>query len=269
MLDWMLGKRNGGRHGAVPAGAYLETRMPWEPDGNVVAGFAISNLIDDMMSDLKGPRGVHVETLMTMVGALAGFSAQHAIWETIVKPGKLPAHGGADLAGGAFVIANTHTSEKYYFGDLLNSYLIPQGGKLAAFGPGPHTLWGFVASAVVQCGRKPLTVEDIQDVFRHAAATVGTAQFGEPRLPREHRPAMMPRNALNREWPKARAILARQDAPGAQGRSLAPGHWPTAIALVAQKLVLQTRDVIDPTLSMRILFEAAVPMSKVDRATVP
>ena len=63
---------------------------------------------------------------------------------------------------------------------------------------------------------------------------------------------MMPHNVLNRAWPKARAILARQDAPGADGRSLAPGYWPTAIAVVAQKLVLQTKDVIDPTLSMRI-----------------
>jgi hypothetical protein len=33
--------------------------------------------------------------------------------------------------------------------------------------------------------------------------------------------------------------------------------------------VLQTKDVVDPTLSMRILFKAAVPMSKVDPATVP
>jgi len=254
------GKRGGGRAGDT----YVESRMPWEPDGSVVAGFAVSNLTGYLMADLKGPRGVHVETLMTVVGALAGYSAQYAIRETLVNPGKMPEYG----PGGAFVMVDTKTAEKYYFGDLLNSYLIPENNEATAVGPGPYTLWGFLASAVTQCGRRPIGPDEIREIFKHTAATVGTAQFGESRLPKEHSSAMPPRSALNRAWPKVRAILARTDGP-ADGKALWPGYWPTVIALVAQKLVLQSKDVIDPALSMRIVFEAAVPMSKVDPATVP
>jgi len=267
----MLGKIFGRRRSPkLPEGAYVENRMPWEPDGSVIAGFAVTNVVDYVIGDLKGPRGVHVESLMTLVGALAGFSAQHAIWETVVKTGKLPEHGvGADFNGGAFVVVTEQSGEKFYFGDLLNSFLVPQEAKLASFGPGPHTLWGFVASAVMQCGREPIGFDAISDIFANASKTIGTAFFGEPRLPKQHQPAISPRRALNRAWPKVRAILARDDAPGAGARSLWPGHWPIALGVVARKLVLDTKDALDPTMSMRILFEAAIPMSKVDPTTVP
>lgn len=257
------------RRGGAEGQRRIEHRMPWEPDGTVVAGFALSNLTAYLLADLKGPRGVHVETLMTMIGALAGFSVQYAIWETVVKPGKMPAPGGRDLAKGAFVVVETQTSEKFYFGDLLNAYLVPQGVDIAPLGPGPLTLWGFVASAVAQCGRRPVGLDEIDEIFRNAANTVGTALFGLPRLPRGHESSMTPRNALNRAWPKARLILGRTDAPKAKGQSLWPGHWPTLIALVAQKLVIMTKEGLDPALSMRIVFEAAIPMSKVDPTTVP
>jgi hypothetical protein len=240
--------------------------QPVGPDEVILLEFAIGNLIAYLFDDLSGPRGTHVETLMTMLGAIAGFSAQHAIWETVVKTGKMPEHGGENPAAGAFVVAGTHTAEKYYFGDLLNSYLIPQ---VAPLGPGRLTLWTFTEAAVKRCGRQPMTPDDINEIFRNAAATVGTAQFGLPRLPRQHRPSMMPRNALNRAWPRVKLILSRDDAPGAEGRTLSPGHWPFVCDVVAQKLIIMAKDTLDPAISMRIVFEAAVPMSKVDPTTVP
>src|SRR5215831_9759800 len=66
----------------------IESKLPWEPDGKVAAGFAVQNLQLLLLNAAKDQRGVHVETLMTIVGALAGFSAQHAVWETVVKTGK-------------------------------------------------------------------------------------------------------------------------------------------------------------------------------------
>lgn len=206
--------------------------------------------------------------MLTIVGALAGFAAQHTIWETIVKPGKLPEHG-EDQAfdGGAFVLVTAQTGEKFYFGDLLNSYLVPTGGKLAAMGPGRYTLSGFVSAAVIQCGRTPLADQEFREIFSNTAATVGTALFGEPRLPKAHRPAMDPRRALNRAWPMVRDILVHADPTSPNGLSV--GHWPTVIGLVAQKFIIQAKSVIDPALAMRIVFEAAIPMSKIDPATVP
>jgi hypothetical protein len=247
----------------------VETRMPWEPDGNVVAGFATANLQAWMIEALSGPQGVHAETLLTVVGALAGFAAQHAIWETIVKPGKLPLHGGNQPEAGAFVVMSAKNGETYYFGDLLNSYLVPQDRGAASLGPGMHSLWGFLSAAVTQCGGKPLTMEEIGEIFGNTASTVGGSQFGIPRFPEGHGTGIAPRQALNAGWPIAKNILSRTDAPTKNGEVLWTGHWPTVLALVAQKFVIYTKDVLDPALGMRIVYEAAIPMSKVDPTTVP
>jgi hypothetical protein len=270
MFKSLFGRKNDKRAGTAAETISMDGEMPWGPEEADAANGAVSRLTEYLMADLKGPRGVHIETMLTIVGALAGFSAQHVIWETIVKPGKLPVHGvGAAFNDGAFVLAEAVTAEKFYFGDLLNSYLVPTGGELAKFGPGRYTLWGFVTAAVIRCGRKPLTREEIGEIFSNTAATVGSALFGEPRLPKVHRPAMLPRNALNRAWPKVRDILARPDPASPNGSPLSVSYWPMVIGLVAQNSITQAKDVIDPVLAMRIVFEAAIPMSKVDPTTVP
>ncbi len=245
---------------------------PWGTNegATVTSAFALISLRDYIMSDLKGPRGVHSETALTMIGALAGFSAQHAIWETVVKTGKLPVSGiGPAFDDGAFVLVETKTSETFYFGNLLNSYLVPTDSKLATFGPGPFTLWSILAGVVIKCGGKPVSAEEYGEIFRNVGATVGTARFGEPRLPKNHQSSMTPRNALNRAWPHARKILKRDDIPGFEGRSLEIGYWPTVIAMTASALIEDAKSVLDPKLAMRIVLEAAIPMSKVDPKTVP
>jgi hypothetical protein len=247
----------------------VETRMPWEPDAAVVAGFAANNLQSWMMEALTTPEGVHAETLMIVVGALAGFAAQHAIWETIVKPGRLPVHGGNQPETGAFVIMTAKNGETFYFGDLLNSYLVPQDRGAASLGPGVHSLWGFLSAGVIQCGRQPMTMEEIGEIFSNTAGTVGGPQFGLPRFPAGHGTGLAPRQALNLGWPIAKGILGRNDAPERNGEVLWTGHWPTVLALVAQKFIIYAKDVLDPALSMRIVYEAAIPMSKVDPQTVP
>jgi hypothetical protein len=62
MLGRLFGKRRSTKEGSAAAGMYVEKRMPWEADNDVVAGFAVSNLIAYLIADLKGPRGVHAET---------------------------------------------------------------------------------------------------------------------------------------------------------------------------------------------------------------
>jgi len=264
----MLGRLFGRDHTAGPAGETIDDQMPWVPDGRAAAEFAVANLISYLADAHRDLRSALVESLMTTAGALAGFAAQHAIWESVVKPGRLPEHGGPNLRAGAFVVATTPSGEKFYFGELLNAYLVPKDTLVVPLGPGAFTLWGIVGSAVVACGRPPLDPAAVAEIFRHVAASIDSAEFGLPRLPPGHAPVLAPRDALNAAWPAARDILARADAPAAPGRRVAPEHWPAVCALVAHKLVLATRDALDPALSMRILFEAAVPMSKLDPASV-
>lgn len=156
-----------------------------------------------LMNALKTDRGVHVETLLTAVGALAGFAAQHAIRESIVRPGRLPLQGGKNPTEGAFVVAE---------------------GRI-------------------------------------------------PRLPDNHRPQLTPREALNKLWPTTKQALQFRDPKlvGAEGE-LDPRpaeDWPMIIGIVAQRLIDKTKAALDPRLGMRIVFESAVPMSKVDPRGVP
>lgn len=243
-----------------------EESMPWPPEDTTPAGNAVLRLQEFLLRTFNDQRGVHVETLMTAVGSLAGFSAQYAIRETVVKTGKLPEHGGADLQAGAFVIVTTKAGETFYFGDLLNSYLVPTNTK---YGPGRYTLFGFVAPAVQQAGKQPLGFAEIREIFGRAASSAGKEEFGVLSLPANHQPKFQPREALNRLWPAAKLILSNTKLPGNNGRSVPTEYWPTVIAIVAQKLIRQTKSALDPTLSMQILFEAAIPMSKVDPKTVP
>lgn len=252
-------------------GKITTVKLPWEPSGTKAANVAMYYVETLLMNGLKTERGVHVETLLTAVGALAGFSAQNAIWESIVKPGKLPLHGGKNMAEGAFVVAEGKNGETYYFGDLLNSYLVPQPAKYGP--PESLTLYAFVAAAVVGAGKKQVGHDELGDIFANAARTVGGADFGVPRLPKENRPHLMPREALNKLWPVTRQTLQFKDPKlvGAPGEfdPRPPAEWPMMIGIVAQRLIEKTKATLDPRLGMQIVFEAAIPMSKVDPKTVP
>jgi hypothetical protein len=48
------------------------TSYPWQPDSTKTALRAIGDLGAGLMRELKTQRGIHTETLMTVVGALAG-----------------------------------------------------------------------------------------------------------------------------------------------------------------------------------------------------
>jgi hypothetical protein len=48
-----------------------------------------------------------------------------------------------------------------------------------------------------------------------------------------------------------------------------PLTWPLHMAYAAQKLMLAMKGSITPDLAVKIVMEAAVPMSRVDPTTVP
>jgi len=228
--------------------------LPWVPDGEIEANLAIGSLRDSLLGWLATERGVHVETLMSVVGALAGFAAQHAVWEQLRA-------GGRPLAKDAFGVATTASGEKFYFGDLLNGYLIPEGAR-------DWTLWGFTAAAAVEAGLPEADLPDYADMFRHVTSTIGTADFGIPRAPPAHRPHILPRAALGMFWPRTAFILSQTDGPVPDSHGVAPEHWTAIIALVARQYILMSKDVLDPGLSFRLLMESAIAMSKVDRETI-
>ena len=202
-----------------------------------------TRIADWLMRELKDPRGIHCETILTAIGALAGYAAQQALWEGMVKPGKL-------AISEAFTVMETPSGATYFFGDTLDALL-------ASMEPKHLSIWKIVAGGTLAQGGDHLP--DIGNLLRHCAATVGTSAFGLPRLPDEHLPSIMPRAALERFWPGIRLLLTLAE----------PLHWPLHVANAAQKLMHQMKGAIAPDLAVRIIMEAAVPMSRVDPATVP
>jgi len=189
-----------------------------------------------MVGALKDERGVHIESLLSSLGALAGYACQFSVRERNIKSGAKSPLSGLTVATGA-------DGRKYYFGDALNKPLAEDR----------YSVWSLTAGTVQQLG-KPLP--DLTDIFKHATATVGSAQFGIPRMPKGHGTGDLPITYLKNIWPR---IL-----PVAQRFCDEPAHLPIVFALAIQDALHLAKDVIDPTLAGTIVMECAVPMSKVD-----
>jgi hypothetical protein len=202
-----------------------------------------TRIADWLMRELKDERGVHCETLLTVIGALAGYAAQQALWEGMVKPGKL-------AIAQAFKVMETPSGATYFFGEALDTILVSMEPKHVS-------VWKIVAGGVLAAGGEHLP--NVNDLLRHSAATAGTSAFGLPRLPDDHLPSILPRAAVERFWPGARLLLSLAD----------PLQWPLLMANAAQKLMLAMKGSIAPDLAVKIVMEAAVPMSRVDPTTVP
>lgn len=213
--------------------------------GGAASGDDVPTQLEQWLSrEFRHVRDVPCETTLTVIGALAGFAAQQGIWEAEVKPGRMAIQQ-------AFVVIETRSGETFFFGDHINAIL-------ASPDPTQLSVWKIVGGAARALGAADLP--DITPIFKHSAETAGTGSFGLPRLPDDHLPTILPRDAVNRYWPEARRILAGNADPMA---------WALDAATAAQQLMLGMKDRIDPVLAAQVVMEAAVPMSRIDPMTVP
>jgi hypothetical protein len=211
-----------------------------EYDANKVS----SELMEMVFAELEDSSGVHVETALTALAALAGFSGQMAIREALIKTGKMPEDK-------AFVVVKTKSGETYYFGDLLNEILF--GNK-----PGTFSISGLVGGAAQQSGAKALP--DIRDIVRHVAGAVGGDAFGVPRLPPHHMPRTPPIELLDKFWNPVRNFLVVNVH--------SPIQWPLVIALAIQKAIVMAKGTLDPALAAKIVMEVTIPLANVDPAKI-
>jgi len=233
-----------GRRAAPAADTPSQITTPPQTTTTSVKGDnAIAQIHGWVMTALRDGRGIHCETALTVVGALGGYAAQQAIWEGMVKPGLLTKEK-------AFTVARTTSGEEFYFGDAINMALASTGPKIASF-------WSLVGGGAQSAGARQLP--DIAEIFKHCAETVGTEAFGIPRLPPQYMPKPTPRRAVNECWPHVYGML----------KATPPGTWAMQLGVVAQRLIVEMKDVVPPEMAAKILMEAAVPMSKVDPKTVP
>ena len=177
-------------------------------------------------------RGVHLEGAVVTLGALAGKACQVAVLTGIIE--KDPVYKGMSVAD---VTAADGT--EYIFGDAINRPLVES----------TYSVWSLVAGAANSLGA---TVPDVTELFQHAAASVGTAEFGIPRYA-EGTNAEPPVTYLLR-FDELLPII-RASAPDAQ-------QWPIVFGIAIQQLFAIVGKDFDLTVLTRIFMDAAIAMSK-------
>lgn len=224
----------------------------WTGVDETLGNIAVGHIRENLMAFLKNERGIHAETLMVAVGALAGHAALHAAF----------AVASAQPAKASLVTLGTSDGSTFYAGDTLNAFLVPENPEIAS-------LWGMIAATAAAAGVPQAEVPGYTDIFQRAVRTIGTPDFGKVNAPAEHTPGGTPRQLLDAFWPAIRKLLTWSNPTLADGRSLSPRYWPFVFGIVAQQYIDMTKGMLDPRLSVRLIMEAAVPMSKVDPKTVP
>lgn len=204
-----------------------------------LGALSVKNALYEVLQK-RDPRGVHVDTVLGILGSMSGFSCLlHAY------VAQQAGHGANDPQ--AIAVGTGADGQTYYSGNLINAPLLEN----------QHSVWGLVGGMAQHLGSSQLP--DIHDIAKHVAATVGTDEFGVPRMPEGHNLSDMPRNYIRELYP----ILikdAKQFTTNAQ-------DFPILFALAIQQVMEDARDVIDPGLAAKIAMECAVPMSKIDPNT--
>lgn len=191
-----------------------------------------------LIGRMKSEQGVHLESLLCGLGALAGYACQASVRRQAQDRG-LPEQM-------AFVVAGAGNGQHYFFGAPLNRLLAEN----------KYSVWSLATGAAQSAGCK--VVPDIALVFRHTAECLGTSQFGELRMPENHRPADTPAHYLKALWPVVQPI-AERTCPQ-------PAEWPAVYGSAIQQVIAKASKVLDPGIALAIVAQSAVAMSKLDLA---
>ena len=199
-----------------------------------VGALEIYDLVFRGLKDARG--GVHVESLLCVLGALAGYACQARVRALCASQGKVET--------AEFVVVTGADGKIHYFGDALNERLAEH----------EHSLWRLAGGMAQHCGATELP--EVHETFSYIASVVGTSRFGLPRVTEEHRPCSTPLEFVTTLWP---ALL-----PKVKLICPDPELWPLLFGLAVQKAMEDGKLVIDPAMAMKLAMEAAIAMSKID-----
>lgn len=214
----------------------IEAKRPSDPlIGARVGG---KEIFERLLSAMKDDRGVHVGSLLCALGSLAGYACQASVRAQALASG---------VKQDALLVARGADGKRYLFGDALNQPLAEA----------KYSVWSLAAGAAKHNGCERLP--DIGEIFTHVAETVGTAAFGVPRFPEGHNAGDLPINYLKSMWP----VLF----PVAKLFCKEPREWPLLFGFALQEALDAGKQAVAQDVALRIVMEAAVPMSKVDLET--
>lgn len=205
-------------------------------DPLVGAKVGSDELTHRLLTVMKDGRGVHLESLLCALGAIAGYACQASVRADAVAKG-LPETA-------LLTTRQSGDGKTYYFGDQLNRSLADS----------PCSVWAIASAAMRQArsSRRP----DLTEIFKHSATAAGSAAFGKPRVPPENAAHDSPLNYVRTLWPTLQPLIAKF-CPN-------PEHWPILIGLSIQQAISSNESALDPDLALQLVMEAAIPMSSVD-----
>jgi hypothetical protein len=236
-----------------PAAMPAVGQPPWEGEPEQAAcDFAVGNLFNTLPARLAVEGRVHAQTCLAAIGAIAGFSAQRALFE------HLKTSGDQALLKQMRTV-KTKSGGEYFFGEPLNRMLIP-----ASEAESNQRLWSLAASGAVTAGLAFSKLPDLGDMFTHIATTIGGEREGLPSIGKAHYPHLAGKELLKAVWPLALACFSGQipDAPRDYGAA-PTRHWPAISGRVASALIQKMAPALDPRIALIIVMESAIHASKV------
>jgi len=226
---------------AAQKAALLDTAIEEARATNPVVHLKIGaeELVQRLLAGMKTERGVHIESLLGVLGSLAGFCC---IDSTLKQAAAL------DRSSRDCGIVDVETSDgnHYYFGDPINNLLA--GSDLS--------LWALVAGIVNHLGSQDYP--DFAEIAAHVAGTLGGPEFGHARVPEQHKPSDLPINYVRDLWPHV-IPLVDQRVPVLQERV-------TLFGFAVQNVIQMGKDVVPAAMAGKLVMECAVPMSKLNPA---
>lgn len=215
-----------------------EIRSKSREDPRIGARLGAKDVFQRLIDGMEDKKGVHIESVLCALGALAGYSCQASL------RAQASAKGLPETA--PFQIIDTKNGSRYFFGDSLNNALAGSA----------YSVLGLAGGVAQQAGAKEFA--DLNEVFKHVSATVGSDKFGIPRVPENHEARRTPIDYLKAMWSPLfpRVRLCCPD----------PIDWPVLYGFAIREAILAGKGVIDPAMAFRVVAESAVPMSRVDLA---
>jgi hypothetical protein len=184
------------------------------------------------MNELTTDKGIHLESILSALGGLAGRACQVAALDGF-------AADDPEYAGLSFATVTGADGSEYYFGDAINRPLSER----------QYSVWDLVAGKAHELGA---TVPDLGELFAHNAEMVGRAEYGVPRwapetfgeLPVIYLPL----------WDRYLPMI-RRSAPKTQ-------QWPVVYGMAIQKLFVNLAGQFDLGVQTRVVMDCAIATSK-------
>lgn len=214
----------------------LELFTPAVPENDELvtrARAAAPTLLSAVMTATTTQHGVHLESLVTALGALAGRACHLAAVDGISMAN--PAY-----ANMALNVIGLRSGETLFAGDAINRPLAES----------QYSVWGLTAGKAQQMG---FALPELAELFTNAAQTMGTPDYGRPRFAPDTNAGDTPQGYL-RLW--------NDLTPTLQLLAPHPQQWPIAFGLAIQQAFDMTKGQFDLTVLTRVVMDSAIAISK-------